>query len=247
MNRVVAIVQARMGSQRLPGKVLMDIAGLPMLAHGVQRLSRATRVDEVLVATSDSPADAPIVAFAHTYGLRVYTGSETDVLRRYADAAEWARATAIVRITGDCPLIDPEIVDSVVEAYLDSDVDLASNVIERTYPRGLDTEVFSIGLLRYLDRFAGKPHEREHVTAHVYLNRDQFWLASVETQGPLARPELRFCVDTGDDLAFVREVFGRLGGSGNAFTALDVVSLLEREPALTAINAHVEQKPTMAP
>jgi spore coat polysaccharide biosynthesis protein SpsF len=244
VNRVVAIVQARMGSERLPGKVLMDVAGKPLLAHCIERISRAKRVDEVVLATTDMAGDVPLLNFAKSAGLRVYAGSENDVLQRYREAAEFAQADIIVRITGDCPLIDPELSDSVIEAYLDSEVDLASNVINRTYPRGVDTEVFSMALLRYLNRFVTKQPEREHVTLHVYKNRDQFWIASVETDGPLKRPEIRTCVDTGNDLQFVREVFEALGKGGNSFSTFDVMELLDRRPELGELNAGVKQKST---
>jgi len=242
VSRVVAIVQARMGSERLPGKVLLDVSGKPLLLHCIERISRAKRIDQVVLATTTKPEDKALVDLAKSAGIPAYAGSEDDVLRRYREAAEFAKADVIVRITGDCPLIDPELADRVVEAWLDSGVDLASNVVERTYPRGVDTEVFSMDLLRYLDRFVTKQPEREHVTLHLYKNREQFGIASVETDGPLNRPDLRLCVDTDEDLRLVRAVFEELGKEGNAYSTLDVVELFNRRPELAEINAGISQK-----
>ena len=241
MSKIVAIVQARMGSSRLPGKVLMDIAGKSVLAHCIERLARAGRIDEIVVATTEHAEDMAIHEAATALGAKTFAGSESDVLNRYRAAAEWAKADIVVRVTSDCPLIDPEITDNVIEAYLESEVDLASNVIRRTFPRGVDTEVLSVDMLRYLDGFVKKPEEREHVTMHLYQNQEQFWLASVETEGPMHRPELRFCVDTEADLDFMRTVFKKIDAADNLFPIFEAVKLIEREPKLADINAHVEQ------
>ncbi|HMF14076.1 MAG TPA: NTP transferase domain-containing protein, partial [Gemmataceae bacterium] len=142
--RTVAVVQARMGSSRLPGKALADLAGRPVLWHVVQRVQRARRADEVVVATSTSPADDPIDYFCTRAGIPVFRGSEIDVLDRVYQAARERPADAVVRITGDCPLIDPAVIDRVLENYAGGDYDYVSNVIHYTYPDGMDVEVLSM-------------------------------------------------------------------------------------------------------
>ena len=146
-RKVVALVQARMGSTRLPGKVLADIDGEPMLARIVSRVERSSMVTDVVVVTSDTPADDVIEEFCKQKGLSVFRGSENDVLDRIYQAAKAQQAETIVRVTTDCPLIDPEVIDRVVAAYLTDDCDYASNTLICTYPDGLDTEVFSFDAL----------------------------------------------------------------------------------------------------
>lgn len=237
--RVVSIIQARMGSTRLPGKVLMDIAGVTMLARTVSRARRATRVDEAVVATTTDPRDDAVVDECELLGVRVFRGSEEDVLDRYYMAAREHGAEAVVRVTSDCPLIDPALIDEVVGAFLDARPDYAANTIERTYPRGLDTEVMSFEALERAWREAEKPHEREHVTAYIYRNPDGFRLLSVKGERDLS--VCRWTVDTPADLEFVRAVYERFG-TGDSFGWEDALKLVESEPALAEINRGVRQK-----
>lgn len=236
---VVAIIQARMGSTRLPGKVLHDIAGQSMLARVVRRVARARLVDEVVVATSTSPADEAVVAECERLGVASFRGDEQDVLDRYYRAAVHFRAPTVVRVTSDCPLIEPEIVDEVVAAFQAARPDYASNTLERTYPRGLDTEVMSLDALARAWAEAPEPYHWIHVTPYFYQNPELFSLVSV-TQ---ARDdsEQRWTVDTADDLAFVRQIYERLGGGDEVYWQ-DVLDLLEREPGLRALNRDVRQK-----
>ncbi len=235
--RTVAIIQARMGSTRLPGKVLADIAGRPMLAHVVSRCRAAASVEEVMVATTERPADDPLVELCGQMQVGTFRGAEEDVLQRYAGAAAAAAADVVVRITSDCPLLDPAVLDEVVATFRQRHPDYASNCIERTFPRGLDVEVMSAAALQRADREAREPHEREHVTPYIYLHPELFTLVSVHSGRPLG--ELRWTVDTPADLRFVREVMVRAGASTSW---LDVLALVEAEPGLAAINRDVRQK-----
>lgn len=238
--KVVAIVQARMGSTRLPGKVLMDVAGANMLARVVGRLRRAKLIDEVLVATTDLAADDVIVAECRKSAVAVARGEQNDVLDRYYRAAQLSKAEVVVRITSDCPLIDPEVTDKTIAAFLAELPDYAANVLVRTYPRGLDTEVISFAALSRAWRESRKPYEREHVTPYILEHRSEFRLLSVK--GDEDYSTLRWTVDTPEDLEFVRSVYSRLSGVGD-FSWRAVLDLLEREPRLAELNRFVKQKP----
>lgn len=239
--RVVAIVQARMGSERLPGKVLLDIAGETMLSRVVRRMARSKLIDEIIVATSTSPADDAIVSAGYALGVTVTRGSEEDVLARYRDAASVAGADVIVRVSADSPFVDPEVSDLVVSRFMSTDppVDYASNKLEPSFPLGLDVEAFSRAALEQAAKDATEPSERSHVTLHIYSNPGRFRLLPVVSDRNLH--PWRWTVDTPEDLAFAREVFGRVG-SGNDFSWRDVVALIEAEPSLGEINSHIEPR-----
>lgn len=243
MDKVVAIVQARMESTRLPGKSLLDIAGKPLLQHVIERLSRAERIHEIVVATTDAPIDSPLFEMARQWGVSAIAGDRADVLARYLAAARATGADVIVRVTGDCCLIDPVLSDDVVAAYFDSNAEYASNWLNRRFPRGADTEAFSRESFERVALHATEPYEREHATPYYYYHPEEFRMVSIEAEGEMAWPDLRLCVDTEDDLRLIREVFDRLGPD-NTFSIRDVVRLLRREPALASINAHVQQKKT---
>ena len=171
--KVVAIVQARMGSIRFPNKVMKPICGTPMIGLLLYRLSRAKRINLIVLATSTDPRNIPLTNYVRELGYDVYQGSEDDVLDRYYQAAELAQADVVVRITGDCPLIDPEVVDKVIEKFQENNVDYASNALFRSYPDGLDTEVFTFKALEAAWNQAREPREREHVTPFL-RESDQF-------------------------------------------------------------------------
>lgn len=241
--RTVAIIQARMGSSRLPGKVLMDIAGQPMLARVVERARRARTVDDVMVATTTDPADDPIEAFCRERGYPVYRGSMFDVLDRFYGAAREAGAQVIVRITADCPVIDPAVIDEVVEAFHARGADFACNRLPppwpRTWPIGLDTEVCSFAGLERAWKEATQPYEREHVMPYFYDQEGRFKVVVVDHDPDYGAQ--RWTVDTAEDLQLLREIFARFDGRDD-FTWLDVLHLLEREPQLARINAGVRHK-----
>ena len=237
--KVVAIVQARMGSSRLPGKVLKDLEGETMLARVVQRLSRASLIDETLIATTDRPADDAIVAECRRCSVPVFRGDQEDVLDRYFRAAQFTKAEAVVRITSDCPLIDAEVTDRTIAAFLKEMPDYASNFQVRTYPRGLDTEVMTVQALERAWRSGNQPYQRAHVTPYIYEHPAEFNILSVTGDADFS--QYRWTVDTPDDLEFVRAVYAGMKGRDN-FRWLDVLALLDREPGLTELNRSVAQK-----
>lgn len=198
-----------MTSTRLPGKVLADIAGRPALRLELERLTRARELDELVVATSDEPSDDPVDELAAAAGLRVVRGPLADVLERYRLAGEAVGADAIVRVTGDCPLIDPAVVDRVVARWRAGTADYVANVIPpRTYPVGMDTEVVSWTALRTAAADATAAYDREHVTPFVRERPDRFPAERVDLHPPLG--DLRLTLDTPEDLETLRAVAGRV-------------------------------------
>lgn len=233
--KIVAIVQARMSSSRLPGKTLADLNGRPMLVRLVERLRRSKSLQAITVATSNDPTDDPIAALCGDLNVACYRGSLNDVLDRFYQAALFSRATAVVRITADCPLADPGVVDLVVREFLDKGYDYVSNVDPPTFPDGLDTEVFSMSGLERVWKEAILKSDREHVTPYFRKHPELF------SQGNIANPEdlsrLRWTVDEPKDLQFVRRIYDRLGNRD--FGMQEVADLLMREPELAGINAEI--------
>jgi spore coat polysaccharide biosynthesis protein SpsF len=237
--KIVAIIQARMGSTRLPGKVLKDLCGETVLARVVNRTRRARLIDEILVATTDRPADDAIVAECRKYSFAVSRGDQDDVLDRYFRAAQLTKAEIVVRITSDCPLIDPEITDQTIAAFLEARPDYSSNTLVRTYPRGLDTEVMSVDALARAWQAARKPYEREHVTPYIYEHPEEFRILSVT--GDADYSGHRWTVDTPEDLEFVRAIYACLKDNAT-FLWRDVLDVVHREPALMDLNRSIKQK-----
>ena len=239
--RVVAIVQAHMGSTRLPGKVLLDLAGEPMLARVVNRVRRAQTLGEVLVATTMQSADEAIVRLCIERGWPCSRGSEEDVLDRYYHAAVAHQADVVVRITSDCPLIEPEVADRVVQEFLERqpEVDYACNVLpRRTFPRGLDTEVMRFDVLERAWREDLNPAWREHVTPYIQRNPGLFHIHGVTSGADYSH--MRWTVDTPEDLAFVRCIYDHFGH--DRFSWREVLAVLEQHPEWLEINRHVQQK-----
>ena len=239
--KVVAIIQAHMGSTRLPGKVLLDLAGEPMLARVVNRVRRAQTLDEVVVATTVKSADNAIVRLCAEHGWPCFRGSEEDVLDRYYRAAIANQADVVVRITSDCPLIEPEIVDRVAREFLkhQPEVDYACNVLpRRTFPRGLDTEVMRFDVLERAWREDLDPAWREHVTPYIQRNPDLFCIHGVVNAVDYSH--VRWTVDTPEDLAFVRRIYDHFGH--DHFSWHKVLAVLEEHPEWLEINRRVQQK-----
>lgn len=237
---VGAVIQARMGSTRLPGKVLLDIAGTPMLARVVDRAQRAQTIDRVILATTTESRDDGLVEYARGLPIEIYRGDEHDVLDRYYQTAKHYALDVVVRITSDCPLLDPGLVDEVVRPLLDqaSRVEFSANILDRKFPRGLDVEAATAGALERVWRAGRLPHHRAHVFPYVYDHRDEFSTSSVSDA--VDRSWMRWTVDTAEDLAFVREICQALGVQ--EFTWKDVLMFLERRPELLRINEMVHQK-----
>ena len=223
-----------MGSSRFPGKTLADLSGRPMLWHVVNRVKKAQSLDKVVVATTDAAADDAIAQFCEREGISCFRGSEQDVLDRFYQAAKANAADVLVRVTADCPLIDPAVMDKVVARFGRGDCDYASNIVRYTYPDGLDTEVFSFAALEHAWREAAKPSEREHVTP--YLRTEKFRIAGVESEIPVSPNQFRWTVDHPQDLEFVRKVYAEFSGNGD-FGFREVFDLLKRRPDLATIQA----------
>ncbi len=232
--KVVAIVQARMGSTRFPNKVMRPLAGLPMIGVLLERLSAAGRVQQIVLATSDQPKNAPLAAYVRSLGYVAVEGSENDVLDRYYRAAREVQADVVVRITGDCPLIDPAVVDEVVAKFLESGVDYASNVAPATFPDGLDTEVFAFAALETAWRDTQVPRDREHVTPYL-RESGRFRTASV-TNATDESGE-RWTVDEPEDFQVVEAVFRHFHPRRD-FGWREVLQLRATQPDLFAANRH---------
>ncbi len=231
---ILAVLQARTSSSRLPGKVLQDLAGRPMLARQCERILRATRIDRLVIATSEEESDAPVAVLAEELGIACYRGSLQDVLGRFHGAATEYSATHVVRLTGDCPLTDPQLIDHVIDAHIDGGFDFTSNALDRTYPKGLDAEACTRAALGVAAREATTRAEREHVTPFFYTHPERFRIGSVRQAED--HSALCWCVDEPEDLEFVRTVYGRLLPTNPAFTTSEVMDLLAREPTLAHYN-----------
>jgi len=255
---VVAIIQARMSSTRLPGKVLLDIAGEPMLARVVARTSRASTVQRVIVATTSDSSDDPVAAWCEANGIPCTRGSQHDVLDRYYQAALPARADLVVRITGDCPVIDPVLIDECVTTLMEESFDFTCNRLPppftRSYPIGLDTEVCTFPAMAQAWHEATESFHREHVMPYLYegvvlkpvsnqllvgLSMRGFKIAQLHHDPDYG--QMRWTVDTAEDLEFMRQVYARFNGQ-DGFTWGEILSLVQKEPQLAAINATVRHK-----
>lgn len=245
--KTVAIIQGRRASTRLPDKILLDLAGEPLLVRVVERTRRAKTIDRVIVATTTDPTDDAVEALCRERGYPFARGSMQDVLDRYYQAARTHNAGVVVRITADCPLIDPEVIDKTVYAFLGAEYELpydfAANRLPppwgRTYPIGLDTEVCTLSALEIAWSEASLPHQREHVMPFFYEQPERFSLLLVDHTEDLGW--MRLTVDTPEDLELLRQVYARFDGRDD-FSWLDVVDLLGREPELMNINASVQHK-----
>jgi spore coat polysaccharide biosynthesis protein SpsF len=241
--KIVAVIEARYNSTRLPGKVLMPILGQPMLVRILQRLKLARTLDDIIVATTDSPSDDAVVEAMNRAGAHTFRGSEEDVLDRVVKAAEWANADIIVEITGDCPLIDPGLVDKLVGDFLVGGADFVSNILPHTTPRGTDVRVFRTSDLAEINRTSKDPADHEHVSLHFWEHLDKYTCRNVEMDLPDVVAEIRLTVDTEEDLALVRAIYAGLYETNPAFSLVDVLDYLNANPDLLELNRHVVQRP----
>ncbi len=239
--KTIIIVQSRMTSTRLPGKVLLPLAGEPMLMRLMERLRRVQRADGIVIATTTNVTDDPIAAMCAQQGVPCHRGSELDVLSRYADAARLHAADVVVRITSDCPLIDPALIDQLIAVYEEGDSDYVSNMLPPTWPYGMAVEVFSATALAQAHAEATQDAEREHVTPFIYWHPQRYRLRNVAS--PVALSHHRWTVDTPEDYELVRRLFDHLLPTNPHFTQADVLALLDAHPDWIAINQHVQQKP----
>ena len=243
-SRVVASIEARMGSSRLPGKVLADIVGQPALLRLVRRLQQCNSLDAIVVATSSSATDDVLAEWCARNEIACFRGSEGDVLNRVVEAHKFMGTDLVVEITGDCPLTDPAIVDLGVETFLAHDVDIVSNCGPTlTWPMGQYVQVFPFALLEEIDKLTDDAAIHEHVSLYFYENLERYRLIELIAFKPWQFPSWRMQLDYPEDLIFMREVYKRLEPlHGEGFGIDEVVSLLRREPELLKINAHCDEK-----
>ena len=239
MKNITAIIQARLGSTRLPGKTLMTIEGDSLIGHLVRRVKESKYVNNIVIATTTKEKDNAIVNFARNNDLKFYRGSEDDVLDRFYKTAIEYDVETIVRVTPDCPLLDPKIMDSVISQYIDGNYDFLCNTMPPTYPDGLDTEIFSFKTLERVWGDARKPSEREHVTSYIYNHPDLFKIYNCTNHVDISY--MRWVVDEKVDYIFVAEVYKHLYKYGEIFYMNDALDLLSKYPELNDINKNIKR------
>lgn len=237
-----AIIQARTGSTRLPGKVMMELGDNTVLGHVIERVRQTQTIDRIIIATSELEADDDIVEEALLNGALVSRGSESDVLSRYYQAAVDFGLDHIVRITSDCPLIDPQVVDIIVSFYLEHDYPIVTNagsvLSERTFPRGLDIEIFSFAALEEANQEARENYQREHVTPYIYENNNDVYHYKNDIDYSLHR----WTLDTAEDWELIKEIYNNLYKGKHDFYLKDILALFDEKPELFLINKDIEQK-----
>ncbi|MBL1198520.1 MAG: acylneuraminate cytidylyltransferase [Nostoc sp. GBBB01] len=238
--KTVIIVQARMTSTRLPGKVLKKVLHKPLLEYQIERLKRVKLADEIVIATTKNTKDLPIVELCDRLLIPYFRGSEEDVLARYYHTAKEHRADVVVRVTSDCPLIDPQLIDKVIQFYIEDKYDYVSNSLERSYPRGMDTEVFSFLALHQAFVEATAQPDREHVTPFIYMHPERYRLGNVVYSENQSLH--RWTVDTADDFELIKRIIEALYPQIPKFSLEDCLDLLRQYPHWSLTNAHVEQK-----
>lgn len=239
-KKIGIIVQARMGSTRLPQKVLMDISGRPMILRILERLKNVRIAHKIIIAIPKTKDNKKLEILLKKNGFVVFKGSEKDVLSRYYMAAKNYGIDVVVRITSDCPLVDPEIIDSVIKKHLWSGADYTTNTLEMTFPRGLDTEVFNFDALERAYKEAKKNYQREHVTSYIREHPEKFRSVNIRNNKDIS--SMRWTVDEANDLKFVREIFKGLYAENKIFLTKDVLNFLKKYPQIAQINKNVKQK-----
>jgi spore coat polysaccharide biosynthesis protein SpsF len=241
--RIIASVEARMGSSRFPGKVLADVCGKPAIERLVDRLKKCKLLHGIVIATTTSSKDDPLVAWCKQAGVSVYRGSEDDVLQRVCEAQRFMKSDVVVEITGDCPLIDPEIVDLGIKTYLENECDVASNTWKLTFPMGIDAQVFKLSLLEEVSATIHDEPVREHVSLYFYEHPERYKITHFFAPDSWYGPELRFQLDYEEDLQFIREMYSRLEVKhGPVFGMEPMMQLLRAHPELIEINRHCKNK-----
>ncbi|NDI84638.1 cytidylyltransferase domain-containing protein [Undibacterium crateris] len=236
---ILAILQARCSSSRLPNKVLKPILGVPMIARQLERVQRAHLIDHLVVATSDSSSDDPLAALCEDLQISCFRGSLNDVLDRYYQAAASINPDHIVRLTGDCPLADPSVIDMVIEAHLLSGADYTANCVQSSFPDGLDVEICKFSVLQQAWEEAKLVSQREHVTLFINQQSDRFKVHHVHAREDLSH--LRWTVDNPEDFELVSRIYFNLYRQNPHFTTEDVLALISKEPELFNINQHLER------
>ncbi|MEX1028732.1 MAG: glycosyltransferase family protein [Paenibacillaceae bacterium] len=239
--RIVVIIQARMGSTRLPGKVMLKLMDKPMLEHVVDRSRAIPSIHEVMIATTSNPEDDAIAEFAGQHRIRCTRGSDTNVLSRYYEAAKASGADVIARVTSDCPLLDPDVSNAVIQAFLDyPETDYCSNTIDRSFPQGLDIEVFTFAALEKAYLEAQADYELEHVTPYLYRHPDIFQLH--QYVGEIDYSSYRWTVDTQEDYQLITAIYESVYDPSKLFSWREGITFMEQHPDMKKLNAHIVQK-----
>jgi spore coat polysaccharide biosynthesis protein SpsF len=241
-KRIVAIIEARMTSSRLPGKVLMPLAGESVLARQIERLRRSAHIDEVVVACTTNAPDDAIAQECDRVACRYWRGSEDDVLLRVLEAAKFAKADIIVEICGDCPVIDWRHADALLEKMFANGYDYVANSLEETFPIGFDIRIFSTAVLDEVNQVSQDPYDHEHVSLYIYNHPEKYKLGNIAAEGKMRRRDLRLVIDNKEDYELASAIYDRLHSSKPDFSAEDVIDLFEREPELAFINKEIRQK-----
>lgn len=236
---ITAIIQARLSSTRLPGKVLHYFSNNTLLGHIIDRISKSKFISKVLVATTDNPADSKLVDWLEQQGITYFRGDESDVLGRYYEAAREIKARHIARITSDDPFKDPEIIDAVAEMYFSKQLDFAYNNKPPTFAEGLDTEIFSFEALSLANASAIDPFEREHMTQYFYRNPDKFKQSNLAS--PTDYSHLRWTIDTEQDLLMTKTIYSHLYRPNSIFFARDILALIDKHPEIPQLNQNVKR------
>lgn len=241
-RNIVATIEARMASTRLPGKIMLPFVGKPDLEMMIERVKRASLLDEIVVATTTNPKDDAIVKLCQRLHVAYYRGSEEDVLKRLVEAGQSVNADIIVETTSDCPVIDWHHVDHLVNLFFSGKYDYVSNIIERSFPRGFDVQVFPLSVLEKIEKTAEDYSYREHPTFYIYTHPKEFRLKNWKAEGKMFWPDLRVTLDTKEDYNVLCKVFEKLYPMNPDFSAEDVVDFLRLHPEIVRINSEVKQK-----
>lgn len=238
-KKIGITVEARMGSTRLPEKTLKLLHGRPMLARMIERLKRVKSANIIVIATTNQPEDTSIVALAKEMGVGYYQGSSEDVLDRVLQAAKKYEIDLIVETCGDCPVIDPDIIDMEIQTFLDNDVDYVGCHLLKTFPMGLDAKLFTTKTLEEVASITNDPADRENVSLYIYEHPEKYKLMNIEAKGRQCRPDLRLVVDYKEDLDIIQSIYEELYDNKPHFNYDDMLDLFERRPDLTEINRDV--------
>ncbi len=241
-KKIVATIEARMTSTRLPGKVMLPLMGEPVLSRLIDRLKRSRYVDEIVLATTTNGPDDVLVELAKQKGVKWWRGSEDNVLERVLQAAQSVDADWIVEITGDCPLVDWRHIDHLVDLFASSEYDYVANNVERTFPRGLDVQVFPVATLEEVNRLTQDPVDQENVSIYMYTHPEKYHIGNWRAEGNMHRPDIRITLDTKEDYMLINTIFEKLLPTNPDFSAEGVVQLFEKDPTLLQINREVKQK-----
>ena len=236
---IVAVLQARASSSRLPGKVLLPVCGEPMLARQIERIARSKRITRLVVATSTDPSDDALEALCKRMTVEIFRGSLDNVLDRFYRAASRVGPAYVVRLTGDCPLADPAVIDAVIDFCIDGGFDYATNALEATFPDGLDVEVMKVEALREAWEKAQLPSEREHVTPYIHSNPARFKIGHYKQS--VDHSDLRWTVDEKLDYELVCKIYDELYPGNSAFASADILRFLDANPDLRAYNKKFER------